>query len=634
MSIIEKECIEVVNKIDFEELKNKKVLITGASGLIGVYLISCLKELKNSHNIEIFAWIKNNVDEEFSDIFKDCNIIKGDITEDDIFLKLPTFDYILHSSGYGQPGKFLEDKVKTILINTNATINLFNKLDKNGKFLFVSTSELYSGLDIENITEEQIGTTGTDHPRSCYIEGKRCGESICHSFIERGYNVKIVRLSLAYGPGTKRNDHRVLNSLIQKGLTQDKIRLFDRGDAVRTYCYITDVIEMFWNILFFGKQTTYNVGGKDIVTILDLANFIGKELRKEVVIPDISNELNGTPKIVNVSIKKYTQEFNKKNFTSLSDGLKNTINWQKNYMKKISYKDFEKILGFEIDSETKKQIKNFDLTYRKLTKKERDEYILNFINVLTNDVTKSGKHRLNEWESGWEENLNLFKTSSDINDLIPKYHGKNRIVRWMGEPVLPITENFDYKIHICFVDAIVKNYLKSFKNIYEFGCGPAYHLLRLKQSNSNLNLFGTDWTGASQEIIDEINKKFDYDIKGLKFDFFNPNSEIDINSECGIYTVAALEQVGEKFDTFINFLLEKKPGLCVHLEPIDELLDDGKLIDSLSIKYFRKRNYLKGFLPYLENLEKNNKIEILKKQRIYSGSYFIEGHSLIVWKIK
>ena len=84
----------------------------------------------------------------------------------------------------------------------------------------------------------------------------------------------------------------------------------------------------------------------------------------------------------------------------------------------------------------------------------------------------------------------------------------------------------------------------------------------------------------------------------------------------------------------VDFLLIKKPELCIHLEPIDELLDNDKLMDSLSIKYFRKRNYLSKFLPYLESLEKDGKIEIIKKQRTYSGSYFIEGHSLIVWRVK
>ena len=83
----------------------------------------------------------------------------------------------------------------------------------------------------------------------------------------------------------------------------------------------------------------------------------------------------------------------------------------------------------------------------------------------------------------------------------------------------------------------------------------------------------------------------------------------------------------------ISFLLSKRPEICIHMEPIDELLDDDKLIDSLSIKYFRKRKYLNKFLPYLEELEEKGIIEIIKKQRIFSGSYFTEGHSLIVWRV-
>ena len=66
---------------------------------------------------------------------------------------------------------------------------------------------------------------------------------------------------------------------------------------------------------------------------------------------------------------------------------------------------------------------------------------------------------------------------------------------------------------------------------------------------------------------------------------------------------------------------------------MSELLDDNNLIDSLSVKYFDKRKYLNGFLSHLNNLEKEGKIEIIKQQRIFSGSYFIEGHSLVVWKI-
>ena len=301
-------------------------------------------------------------------------------------------------------------------------------------------------------------------------------------------------------------------------------------------------------------------------------------------------------------------------------------------MKKITYEDLENILNIKIDDTLKKQIEDLDLKYRDLTQEERDSYILHNINILTNDIVVSGKHRINEWESGWEENLNLFKSSKNINDLIPKYHGKNRIVKWMGDVVMPLTENFDYKIHICFVDAIVRHYLNDVTNIFELGCGPAYHLVRLNQYNKKINLYGTDWATSSQKIINSINEILDLNITPINLDFFNPNYEIEIPENTGVYTVASLEQIGEEYKKIVDFIIDKKIKICVHMEPIGEILDDDKLIDYLSIKYFEKRNYLKGYLTYLETLESQGKIEIINKQRIYSGSYFVEGHSLIVWR--
>ena len=301
---------------------------------------------------------------------------------------------------------------------------------------------------------------------------------------------------------------------------------------------------------------------------------------------------------------------------------------------KITHKHIEEILDFQISDSLRNKIDKFDLRYRELTADERDVYILNFVNVLTNDITKSGEHRLVEWESGWGENLSTFIKTKNIKDIIPMYHGKNKIVKWMGEPVLPLTENFDYKIHISFVDAILQHYMKDVKNIFEFGCGPGYHLTRLREFNKDIGLHGCDWTIASQEIIHKINELLGTNIKCSNFDFFNPDYSLNIPESSGIYTIAALEQVGDNFKDMIDFLIAKNTELCIHMEPIDELLDSNKLIDNLSIKYFRKRNYLNKFLTYLERLESDGKIVIIKKQRIFTGSYFTEGHSLIVWKPK
>ena len=44
MDFLEKDINRVIENIDFSTLKNKKVLITGASGLVGFYLTQCVKK--------------------------------------------------------------------------------------------------------------------------------------------------------------------------------------------------------------------------------------------------------------------------------------------------------------------------------------------------------------------------------------------------------------------------------------------------------------------------------------------------------------------------------------------------------------------------------------------------------------
>ena len=328
MNFLNKDIDNVVKNINFSSLQNKKVLITGASGLVGFYLAQCIKKLQNELNIDLYLSYKNSIPNYLKEYYDfPYTEIKEDITS--IKLEPKFFDVIIHSSGYAQPMKFLSDSLTTIKINTHATINLLDSLKPEGKFLFVSTSELYSGNDTLNIDESQIGTTTPSHNRACYIESKRCGEAICHSYITLGYDVKIARLSLAYGPFTKLGDLRVLNSIIDKGLNNNTIELMDDGSALRTYCYITDVVEMFWNILLHGSEITYNVSGFSNISIKELAENVGSKLNKKVITPTSLNGLTGSPKIVNISSEKYINEFNKQDFVDMEHGMKNVIEWMK-----------------------------------------------------------------------------------------------------------------------------------------------------------------------------------------------------------------------------------------------------------------------------------------------------------------
>jgi len=335
--VISQYTINTFEKIGLEPLRNKTILITGSSGLIGINILSLLQNLRKQLNIKIYCWSLSPISSYFNEIFDGCMIINSDLSDN--HTKIPNdligaFDFIFHCAGYGQPQKFIENKISTININTQSIILLFSLLKSNGSFLYCSSSEIYSGLDIEKISEKDIGTTSPDHPRACYIESKRCGEAICNIFADSNpeQNIKIARISTVYGPGAKLNDTRVLNSLIQKALNNKRIEMLDSGSSTRTFCYTDDAIEMLLTILLHGKQRTYNITGIDILTIKEVASIIAKTTSSELIIPTSNNGLIGNPKTVIPTIDRYISEFGNKSFMSFESGIENTISWFKDLL--------------------------------------------------------------------------------------------------------------------------------------------------------------------------------------------------------------------------------------------------------------------------------------------------------------
>jgi UDP-glucuronate decarboxylase len=332
IEIISEDARKILQKIDFSELRTKKILITGASGIIGVNLLACLKELTitEAYDFSVSAVMQSAPYpylKEFCN-YPNCSIFLGDITDVEFCRTLPDADYIIHAAGYGQPGRFMQSPIKTLQLNTSSTFLLFQKLLPSGKFLFISTSELYSGLSNPPFTEQQIGTTNTTHARACYIEGKRCGEAIVNAYRDQGVDAKSARLALAYGPGTRLNDMRVLNSFIQRAL-QGKLTLMDHGEAKRTYCYVSDAVEILWDILLFGKDPIYNVGGNSRTTVKEIAKKIGTYLQVPIEFPETSHTLQDAPDDVYLDMSKVKDAFHKTDYVQLDEGLARTIRWQK-----------------------------------------------------------------------------------------------------------------------------------------------------------------------------------------------------------------------------------------------------------------------------------------------------------------
>lgn len=295
--------------------------------------------------------------------------------------------------------------------------------------------------------------------------------------------------------------------------------------------------------------------------------------------------------------------------------------------------NFESLFGEKISLSVKNRIKKYALRYLEVTPQEKDNCLKKIVSILlSKDLMFSGKHRLKQWEKGWGENLGELLKNGAPEAIIPRYFGKYPINRLKQKFIKGVSENFEYNMLGVILDWLFDKYLRNYKNIYEFGCGTGHNLARLRSFNSIANLWGLDWAVSSQAMIDKyalINS--DQRLFSHKFDYFAPDFNLRLKKGSGVYTVASLEQVGAKYQKFVDYLLKNKPSICIHVEPIAELLDEANLMDHLSVCYFKKRKYLSGYLTYLKDLESKKKVKIIKAQRSYIGSFFIEGYSVIVW---
>ncbi len=303
----------------------------------------------------------------------------------------------------------------------------------------------------------------------------------------------------------------------------------------------------------------------------------------------------------------------------------------------LSTSDLATLFGtddYEIHKYCSSVVSNADLSYSLLSTIERDQLILGIIKqIYSGNLAKAGAARQTDWEQGWRENLDEFVASNyDLERLIPKYFKKDVPARLNLEYILPASPNFVFAYTHVYRTWIFQKYLSEVENIYEFGCGPAYHLAYLAQLFPDKKLFGLDWTTSSQEIIKHLAMHFGWKIEGRRFDFFKPDQDFCLDKNSGILTFGALEQIGDNHGPFVEFLLKNKPSICVNVECLHELYNPDNLLSYLALQYHQKRNYLSGYLTKLQKLEQEKRIEIIKFHHHKFGNLYDDALSYVIWK--
>ena len=266
---------------DVQKLRSARILITGATGLVGAFLTDCLLALsdQNALDLRLYALCRNaaRAKERFGER---VNAIAADVSE---ATALPECDYIIHAASNAHPKAFSADPVGTMLANILGVRNLLEHLraQGHGRLLFVSTGEIYGDNPAirDGFSETDFGKIDSMNPRACYPESKRAAETLCASYLSQ-YRVDsvVARLCYVYGPTITNENSRADAQFLRSALSKTNIIMKSAGAQVRSYCYVADAARALITILSGGESgSAYNVANRAAVrSIREYAETLAK----------------------------------------------------------------------------------------------------------------------------------------------------------------------------------------------------------------------------------------------------------------------------------------------------------------------------------------------------------------------
>lgn len=326
--------------LPWEHLQDASILISGATGLIGSFLIDVIMKRNVAYgmNCKVYALGRNEdkAEARFSGFLDGewLQFVKYDINEplqDDAFT---TVDYALHLASNTHPVAYATDPIGTITTNIIGVKNMLDFCAKHQvkRFAFASSNEIYGENrgDVEKFEEDYCGYINCNTMRAGYPESKRCGEALCQAYIKQaGLDVVIPRFTRSYGPTMLMSDTKAISQFIRKAIAGEDIVLKSVGNQYYSYTYVADAVSGLLTILLKGKNgEAYNIADDaSDIRLKDLAALIASAGGQKVVfeIPD-AIEASGYSKATKARLDSAKlQSLGWRAAYSIDEGIKRTI---------------------------------------------------------------------------------------------------------------------------------------------------------------------------------------------------------------------------------------------------------------------------------------------------------------------
>lgn len=264
---------------DVNEFCGKKVLITGASGLIGKAIAEYL--LNNATGVKIVALARNEA--KIRAAFNMADLKRVEFLICDINDLKPNdmgVDYVIHAACQTASKAFVENPVETIKGVVGGTVNVleFARANNVKGFVYLSTMETYgTPFSSDKIYENSSAFLDQTSVRASYPESKRLAECLCAAYgSEYGVPTKIVRLTQTFGEGVSYDDRRVFAEFARCVIERKNIVLKTKGETERNYLYVGDAVLAILTVLLRGEiGQAYNAANEETYcSIFDMAQMV------------------------------------------------------------------------------------------------------------------------------------------------------------------------------------------------------------------------------------------------------------------------------------------------------------------------------------------------------------------------
>src|SRR6185369_8568407 len=183
---------------------------------------------------------------------------------------------------------YINHPIETMLSNSIGTYYLLQLAkEKNAKFLFASTSEVYGNPSVSPQAETYFGNVNPNGIRSVYDEAKRFGEAMTWSFRRvQGVDARIIRIFNTYGPFMLKDDGRVVSTFINQALDGVPLTIFGDGKQTRSFCYVDDMVDGIMKAMFVDGTNgqVMNLGNPDERSVAEIATIVKDLVGKSVEI--------------------------------------------------------------------------------------------------------------------------------------------------------------------------------------------------------------------------------------------------------------------------------------------------------------------------------------------------------------